>query len=73
MPVPYANLRAFQPLVGAIGDLLEVWRAERRVRLAEGYQAFLRRRGLSAPTREVTPAFLLPLLERASIEADDDL
>lgn len=64
---------AFRPLVGMATDHFEVWRAERQTRLAVRYETFLRSRGISNPTRKVAPSFLLPLLESASIEADDNL
>lgn len=64
---------AFKPLVGIAADHFEVWRAERRMRLNSRFETFLRERGLSSPTREVAPTFLLPLLEHAGVEADDDL
>ncbi len=54
-------------------DQFVIWRAKRQMRLAEQFQAFLHERGLDAPTRAVAPAFLLPLIDRASIEEDDQL
>ncbi len=63
----------FRPLIGIAGDHLEVLRTKRQVRLAERLQEFLKERGLSGPTREIAPAFLIPLIERASIEFDDDM
>jgi hypothetical protein len=64
---------AFRPLVGMAGDQFAFWQAKRQIRLAERFQAFLHERGLEAPTRDVAPAFLLPLIERASLEDDDSL
>jgi hypothetical protein len=64
---------AFRPLVGLAEDQFLAWRAKRQVRLADRFREFLRERGLSGATRAVAPAFMLPLVERASIEADDAL
>jgi hypothetical protein len=64
---------AFGPLVGLVADQFLAWRAKRQIRLADRYIEFLRERGLSGPTRPIDPAFMLPLIERASIEADDAL
>lgn len=64
---------AFRHLVGMAEDQFAVWRAKRRIRLAERFQDFLHQRGLEAPTRAVAPSFLVPLIERASIEEDDRL
>lgn len=64
---------ALRPLVGVLGDQFAVWRAKRQVRLAARYLDFMRDRNLKAATRDIAPAFLLPLIDRASIEASDDL
>jgi hypothetical protein len=64
---------AFRQLVGMAEDQFKVWRAKRQVRLREQFQEFLFDRGLDAPTRSIAPAFMLPLIERASLEADDAL
>src|SRR5580700_9241538 len=63
----------FKPLVEATGDRLEIWKATRQLRLADRWMAMLRDRGLDSPTRPIPPAFLLPLIEHASLEGDDDL
>lgn len=62
-----------KPLVGMATDYLEVLRFEGRARLAERTQKFMSDRGLTAATRPVLPTFLVPLLECATIESDDDL
>jgi hypothetical protein len=64
---------AFRQLVGMAEDQFAVWRAMLQVRLAAKYEGFMRERGLEAATREVAPAFLLPLIDRASLEDDDKL
>lgn len=64
---------ALRPLVGMLGDQFAVWRTKRQVRLAERYLDFMRDRNLTVATRDIAPAFLLPLIDRASIEDSDDL
>lgn len=63
----------FRAVIGMAADKLEVTRFERQVRLSERVTEFLRERGLSGPTREVVPSFLVPLVEHACLEQDDEL
>jgi Abortive infection alpha len=63
----------WQPLVGLLSDQLEVLRLKNQAKIFQSYREFLLRRGLSAPTREVSPAFLVPWIEHASLETGDDL
>lgn len=63
----------FRAVVGMAADKLEVSRFERQIRLSQRVTEFLRERGLSRPTRELAPSFLVPLIEHASLEQDDDL
>lgn len=60
-------------LVGMATDHLKVVRAERQERLAERFHKFLKERGLEKPTKDINPAFLVPLIEHASLEHDNDL
>lgn len=56
-----------------VSDYLKVVRFERQIRLSERVRHFLAERGLDAPTRRIAPNIVLPLLENASLEEDDDL
>jgi hypothetical protein len=60
-------------LVGMGTDTLKVKRYKRQIRLAEQLKAFLRERGLEAPSRGIPLSFSVPLIEYASLEEDDDL
>jgi hypothetical protein len=60
-------------LVGMGTDTLKVKRYRRQVRLTEQVKAFLRERGLEAPSPGIPLSFSVPLIEYASLEEDDDL
>lgn len=60
-------------VIGMVSDYLKVVRFERQIRLSERVRHFLAERGLDAPTRRIAPNIVLPLLENASLEEDDDL
>ncbi len=63
----------WEPLIGTIGDQLQLFRAERQFHLHDRYMEKMRMRGLDRPTRKVSPTFLVPLLEHASLESDNAL
>jgi hypothetical protein len=60
-------------LVGMATDTFKVTRFKRQIRLVEQVQAFLRERGLEAPSRTIPLSFTVPLIEYASLEEDDEL
>jgi len=60
-------------LVGIVTDQSQVWRWKRQIRLAEQVGSILKERGLDKATRQVAPSFLVPLIEEASLQDDDDL
>lgn len=64
---------AWETLVGIATDHLQYIRHTRRLRLSERYHALMIRDGIKRPVKEASPSFLIPLLEHASLETDDDL
>jgi len=58
---------------GIVEDKLIYTRWERQVRLMQRADLFLKRVGLSCPTREVPLKVMIPLLQGATLEEDDDL
>jgi len=60
-------------LLGMATDQFQAWRWKRQVRLAAQSRSFLQERGLDKPTRQILPSFLVPLIEEASLQDDDDL
>jgi Abortive infection alpha len=58
---------------GIIHDKLKVMRWERGIKLMERCEAFLKERGLPAPTRQVPLKVVLPLIEAATLEDSDEL
>jgi Abortive infection alpha len=48
-------------------------RWERGIKLVERCEAFLRERGMAAPTRQVPLKMVLPLIEAASLDDSDEL
>lgn len=59
--------------MGIFEDHLRYMRWERQSRLMQRAQEFLRVGGLSAPTRPVPLKLLIPIMQGASLEEDDDL
>lgn len=59
--------------IGIFEDRLRYMRWERQIRLMQRTQDFLRRVGLSAPTRPVPLKLLIPIMQGASLEENDDL
>ena len=64
---------AFKPLVGVIEDRAEFWRWEQLLKLSDRAESIMEAKGMSAPTRELPLKFAIPLLEKASLEDDEDL
>jgi Abortive infection alpha len=60
-------------VVGMLWDHVKVVRFERQVRLAERVRKFLVERGLRDPTRTIPLKVVLPLLDYATLEEDDEL
>ena len=60
-------------LVGIASDRLVYARSVSRLRLVDKFKEECKRRGIDGSGREVAPAFLVPLIEAASLETDDDL
>jgi Abortive infection alpha len=58
---------------GMLSDRLKFARAERLLRLKTRFDEETKRRGVSEVFRGVSPKFVLPLLENASLEGDDEL
>ena len=56
---------------GIIEDKLKCLRWERRVRLMDRANEFLRQHGLSEPTRSVPMSTMVPILQLGSMEEDD--
>ncbi|MBK9966152.1 MAG: DUF4393 domain-containing protein [Holophagales bacterium] len=59
--------------VGIMTDRLRFTRLERRLRLADRYDALMMQRGLQSTTQPVPPKLALPAIESASLETDDEL
>jgi hypothetical protein len=59
--------------LGIFEDKLRYARWERQQRLMQRAEAFLVERGLSAPPNGVATKFVVPLLQAASLEEDDQL
>jgi hypothetical protein len=59
--------------VGILEDRVRFTRWERRLALIDKAQAVMRRRGISVPTRELPLPFVIPLLNHAILEEDDEL
>lgn len=59
--------------IGIFEDRLRYMRWERQVRLMQRAQDFLRLAGLPAPTRHVPLKLLIPIMQGASLEENDDL
>ena len=59
--------------IGIFEDRLRYMRWERQIRLMQRAQDFLRLVGLHAPTRPVPLKLLIPIMQGASLEEDDDL
>lgn len=59
--------------MGIFEDRLRYARWERQVRLMQRAQEFLRRLGLDEPTRPVPLKLIIPILQGAGLEDDDDL
>ena len=59
--------------IGIFEDRLRYTRWERQIRLMSRAEDFLRRSGLSSPTRPVPLKLAVPLLQGATLEDDDDL
>lgn len=59
--------------IGIFEDRLRYMRWERQVRLMQRAQDFLRHVGLPGPTRPVPLKLLIPIMQGASLEENDDL
>lgn len=59
--------------IGIFEDRLKYVRWKRQVRLMERADEFLRRRGLSNPSRPVPLKLAIPLLQEGALEDDDEL
>lgn len=59
--------------MGIFEDRLKYMRWERQIRLMQRADEFLHRSGLNAPTRPVPLKLVIPILQGASLEEDDDL
>lgn len=59
--------------VGMVEDKLKYHRWERQLRLMQRSEEFLQASGRSCPTRTVPLSFLVPLVQAASLEEDDQL
>lgn len=59
--------------IGIFEDRLRYMRWERQIRLMQRAQDFLRLVGLTAPTRPVPLKLLIPIMQCASLEENDDL
>ena len=59
--------------IGIFEDRLRYMRGERQIRLMQRAQDFLKRVGLPAPTRPVPLKLLIPIMQGASLEENDDL
>lgn len=58
---------------GILEDKLKYYRWERKVRLLDRANDFLKERGISSPTAPVPLKVAIPLLEAGSIEEDNDI
>jgi hypothetical protein len=59
--------------IGIFEDRLRYMRWERQIRLMQRAQDFLRLAGLPVPTRPVPLKLLIPIMQGASLEENDDL
>lgn len=59
--------------IGIFEDHLKYLRWERQIRLMQRAQDFLRLNGLPAPTRAVPLKLLIPIMQGASLEENDEL
>jgi hypothetical protein len=59
--------------VGIVEDRLKYYRWERKIRLFDRANEFLKNRGMTSPTAPVPLKIALPILEAGSIEDDDDI
>jgi len=57
--------------VGIVEDRLKYYRWERKIRLFDRANEFLKNRGITSPTAPVPLKIALPILEAGSIEDDD--
>jgi hypothetical protein len=64
---------SLEQATGIIEDKLKYHRWERQIRLMDRANQFLAERGMSQPTRLVPLKFIVPLLQGASLEENDDL
>jgi len=62
-----------EQVFGIVEDKLKYSRWERQVRLMQRADVFLKKEGLSSPTRYVPLKIMIPLLQGATLEEDDDL
>src|SRR2546428_12432950 len=65
--------RPLQQAMGIVEDRLKYMRWERRVRLMQRADEFLKSRGLSKPTRPVPLKIAIPIMVEGSLEEDDKL
>lgn len=59
--------------VGIVEDRLKYYRWERKIRLFDRANEFLKNRGITSPTAPVPLKIALPILEAGSMEDDDDI
>ncbi|MGZ5012252.1 MAG: Abi-alpha family protein [Methylobacter sp.] len=59
--------------IGIVEDRLKYYRWERKSRLFDRANEFLKNRGMTSPTAPVPLKIALPILEAGSIEDDDDI
>lgn len=62
-----------EAVVGMLGDRLKFMRAERQLRLADRWREILNERNIHGTLRVVPPKLVLPIIENASLEEDDEL
>ena len=62
---------SLEQAMGLVEDKFRYMRWERQVRLVERAAAFLKERGLPAPSRTVPLQVMIPLIQAGSIEEDD--
>ncbi len=60
-------------VAGAWEDAAKVWRFKRRARLVQQAAEYLDEEGFNFIDATLRPSFLLPLLERAEVQEDDEL
>ena len=64
---------AFRPLLGIVEDRGKFWRWEQLVKLSERAEVVMRTKRMDVPTRELPLKFAIPLLEKASLEDNEEL